>query len=600
MTFANNETRGGSGGSGQASNGAAGAATGDSIFNLKEAGSPALTLRNSLLAQGVGGSGECASELLDGTQSTAGVTLAGNNLIRTNQGCGTAAATAVAVLALADNGGLTQTHALPIATPRNAAIDTADATVCAAYAPTDQRGIPRPRDGGSGSAVCDVGSFEADLPYDLTISNSGPASMTRGTAGTFTLHVTNHGPAVATNIILTNPTPSGLQLVSATLPCASGFPCNIGDLRSGADFVVTVIYFVPLSGPGSFTSTATVSADLPADESASADNTSSVTVTTSAPLPAATTTTLATSATPTRLGQPVTFSATVASSTTPTGFVTFTIDSAPQPAAQLAGGVATLTTSTLSVGTHVVSASFAGDGVTIASSSGSLTGGQTVIPADSATTLTSSANPVVSGQPITFTANVGAIAPGAGSPTGSVTFSIDDAPIGTAPMASGAATFSYSSALSIGAHVATAAYSGDSNFNTSIGSLDIPQLSNPDATSVTITPTANPAIAGNSVTFTAHATANPPGAGVPTGSIAFSVDGGSPTSVAVDASGAAAFSQSFAIGSHSIQAVYSGDSNFLTSTGSLSETVSGGASFTALSASPSPAVFGQLVTLQAT
>jgi CSLREA domain-containing protein len=60
---------------------------------------------------------------------------------------------------LQDNGGPTLTHALKYLSP---AIDAGDNTQCP---PTDQRGVPRPLDGnGDGEVVCDIGSYEVILP----------------------------------------------------------------------------------------------------------------------------------------------------------------------------------------------------------------------------------------------------------------------------------------------------------------------------------------------------------------------------------------------------------------------------------------------------
>jgi predicted outer membrane repeat protein len=63
--------------------------------------------------------------------------------------------------ALANNGGPTQTHALLISSP---ALDAGDPAV-SACSPTDQRGLPRPKDGnGDGQARCDIGAFEQQTP----------------------------------------------------------------------------------------------------------------------------------------------------------------------------------------------------------------------------------------------------------------------------------------------------------------------------------------------------------------------------------------------------------------------------------------------------
>jgi len=80
--------------------------------------------------------------------------------------------------------------------------------------------------------------------------------------------------------------------------------------------------------------------------------------------------------------------------------------------------------------------------------------------------LTSSANPSVSGQAVTFTATVTESLKrlGVSPPGGSVTFRNGRAILGTVALTSGTATFSTSS-LSVGNHSITAHYSGDSNYN---------------------------------------------------------------------------------------------------------------------------------------
>ena len=85
--------------------------------------------------------------------------------------------------------------------------------------------------------------------------------------------------------------------------------------------------------------------------------------------------------------------------------------------------------------------------------------------ADTNSTVTSNHNPSVFGQSVTFTATVTAVAPGTGTPTGTVDFMDDATTLASGvALSGGMATFSTSS-LSIGTHSITAVYSGDSNFN---------------------------------------------------------------------------------------------------------------------------------------
>jgi hypothetical protein len=77
---------------------------------------------------------------------------------------------------------------------------------------------------------------------------------------------------------------------------------------------------------------------------------------------------------------------------------------------------ATLNLSTLSVGSHPITASYAGDNNYASGTFGPAM--QTVSKADTSTVLSSSANPSASGQSVTFTARVSAASPGAGTSRG--------------------------------------------------------------------------------------------------------------------------------------------------------------------------------------
>src|SRR5258708_19006254 len=107
--------------------------------------------------------------------------------------------------------------------------------------------------------------------------------------------------------------------------------------------------------------------------------------------------------------------------------------------------------------------------------------------ADTTTTVTSSQNPSTLGQPVTFTATVSAVAPGSGTPTGTVTFLDGGSPIGTGTLSGGVATFT-TSALAQGNHTITTSYGGDGNFNGNTRPLTgNPQVVNKNHTSTPVT-----------------------------------------------------------------------------------------------------------------
>ena len=111
---------------------------------------------------------------------------------------------------------------------------------------------------------------------DVSIVKSGPASASPGANVTYTLLVSNAGPATATNVVVADPAPAGLTFVAASTPCAGGFPCALGDLESGAGAIVTVTFAVDASATGSITNVATVASETP-DPSPANNNGTAVT-----------------------------------------------------------------------------------------------------------------------------------------------------------------------------------------------------------------------------------------------------------------------------------------------------------------------------------
>jgi CSLREA domain-containing protein len=237
----------------------------------------------------------------------------------------------------------------------------------------------------------------------------------------------------------------------------------------------------------------TITVNYSGDSNFSASTSAAITQTVNQ---ASTTTTVSSSMNPSAFGQAVTFTATVSAnapgSDIPTGMVTFLDGAATLGSTSLAGGIATLTTSTLELGNHPITASYSGDANFNASTSGAIT--QTVNQAPTTTTLAYSANPSVFGQTVTFTATV---APsGSGTPTGAVTFSDSGTSIGSGTLSGGIATFSTSS-LTVGMHTITATYSGDTDFTASTSAAIVEMVTLPSRSAYILNATASGALSAS-------------------------------------------------------------------------------------------------------
>jgi hypothetical protein len=214
------------------------------------------------------------------------------------------------------------------------------------------------------------------------------------------------------------------------------------------------------------------------------------------------------------------------------------------------------------------------------------------------TAVTSSVNPSVFGQSVTFTATV-TPASGSNIPTGIVTFLDGTATLGTATLSGGSGTLS-TSALAVGNHNITASYGGDSNFNGSTSNA-ITQTVNKANTTTALTTSVNPSVFGQAVNFTATVSASAPGSGTPTGTVTF-LDGGTSIGSGTLSGGSASFSTSaLAVGTHSITASYGGSGSFNSSTsGAVNQTVNQDGTSTTVASSVNPSSSGQTVTFTAT
>ncbi|MBN8886712.1 MAG: Ig-like domain repeat protein [Rudaea sp.] len=223
--------------------------------------------------------------------------------------------------------------------------------------------------------------------------------------------------------------------------------------------------------------------------------------------------------------------------------------------------------------------------------------------------ITIGANPAASsyGQPVVLTAT---IAPGFsggtvnfcdGGPANDARFCSGGTPLCGGPVnVSGNTATCTTSTLALGTHAITARYNG-AGFTSTTPSAATEQVA-ATATTTALTSDANPSVFGQTVTFTASVSANAPGTGTPSGTVTF-LDGTTTlASVTLNSGGQAAFSiGSLGVGSHSISASYSGDTNFSAGTSAaLNQVVNQAGTTTTLASSVNPSAPGQTVTLTAT
>ena len=251
------------------------------------------------------------------------------------------------------------------------------------------------------------------------------------------------------------------------------------------------------------------------------------------------------------------------------------------------GGVSTCTSTVTpaEVGTspHTITGTYPAD---LVHSSNTGNASLTVKKADTTTSVTSppsSPNPSTYGQAVTFTASVGAVSPGAGTPTGTVTFEDGITPLAgssTVTLSGGTASFT-TTALIAGPHSITAVYSGDSNFNYTgfdPGSTanTLPQTVNKASTVTTVySVSPSPAFVGQPITVSYTFSVVAPGAGSPSGYITvLASDGSTCMAAAVVGAGMCTLSPApTTAGAPTFTITYPGDNNFVASGANGSYTV---------------------------
>jgi hypothetical protein len=318
--------------------------------------------------------------------------------------------------------------------------------------------------------------------------------------------------------------------------------------------------------------------------------------------PTPTATTLVSSQNPSVSGQLVTFSATVAEvppGPTPSGSVTFsfpilgTVCQGGSDTVALVSGVAQCVTSLLVADESpvIVTAAYLGDVTDGPSTSSPLS--QVVYPASTAVTVTSTAvTPPVTQPSCTTTATSSAVScPSLAGVTAGA--SVTDS-LGAVPPSDTVATIDHATDTF---HLAAAASTSEPGTD-SLTFVDDPTSAYPS---------------GHPGRFTVTVAPVPPGTGVPTGTITWTVTafGGSPTVacsnggvVRVDHADEATCDipsgQLLASGTpYSVSAAYSGDANYSSDTGTFSQPVSPSSSKTFLAGSPMPPLHGTPVSFTA-
>ncbi|SEF64823.1 parallel beta-helix repeat (two copies) [Bryocella elongata] len=297
-------------------------------------------------------------------------------------------------------------------------------------------------------------------------------------------------------------------------------------------------------------------------------------------------------------GSNVTLTATVPGNcNTPTGTVTFLDGTTALGTMTLdASAKASVSTSSLTVGSHSITVTYPGDFNFDASTSAVFT--QVITGYPTATTLVQvSPNPAQALQNVTFSASVTSQF---GNPSGTISFYAGSTLLGSAATNAGGTASMTAGSLTPGSYNITAVYSPTTEFASSTSAM-VPLVVNGAQTTTKLSSTPNPSAFGQPISLTVSVT-SPQSTAAPTGTITI-MDGSTVLgSGTLTPTGTYAFTTSaLTVGSHSLTAIYSGSSNDNASTSNIDvQIVGAGATVTALTATPNPANQGQAVVLTAT
>ena len=313
--------------------------------------------------------------------------------------------------------------------------------------------------------------LNGDGKLDLVTANlERPGQIWKGNVGVLINHTVFSAPTTTNLVSSPNPSLVGQAItLTATVTSSKGAPPNgeiitfyngsavLGTATLNAGTATLITSALPAG-------TSTIKVSYPGDSSFAASMSAGLQQVVNPAIKSATSTTLTPSLNPSIYGQKVVFTATVTTTgpVPPTGTVVFTGTNnfgafTIGMATVNSSGVATLTRSNLNAGPYPLTAVYKGDTNNLASTSSVLN--QSVLQTTTKATITSSLNPSIVGQAVTFTAKI--TSPTV-MPTGPVTFTLGQTTLGTAQLGGGKATFTTSS-LPAGSNVVKVTYLGNSN-----------------------------------------------------------------------------------------------------------------------------------------
>lgn len=259
--------------------------------------------------------------------------------------------------------------------------------------------------------------------------------------------------------------------------------------------------------------------------------------------------------------------------TLPTGTVTFTFDGTTKTTGTVISASPATASGTFvipSAGTHSLQATYGGDTNYATSTATAVT--LTVAKAAPTVVVSPATLTPAASSSLVLTATITAPNTSVTAASGTVSFLLDGSQIGTGTVVSGSpstATLTITTPA-VGVHTVQAIYNGDTNY-TSITTSTVSFTASKTTTSLAVTPASTTPVGGSSMQVTAVLTATLAGTTIPTGTVAFTMDGANVGSASVAGGTTASLAitvPAAGTGMHTLQATYSGDSNYLTSTSS--------------------------------